>query len=146
MFDKLLRELKKLERGVQVPIQIHVDDDGQIDRRCPSDACQADFKVVLEDWKTRVRDEGAYCPICRHEAKATEWNTPAQKEYIRKAGLAHLQKVVQGALREDSNRFNSVQPRGGFISLSLSYRPGSPIIAVPPEAADRLRLEMGAEN
>ena len=44
MFDKLLREMKKLERGVQVPIQIHLDDDGQLDRRCPSEECQAEFQ------------------------------------------------------------------------------------------------------
>lgn len=145
MFDKLLRELKKLEGGVRVPIQVHLDDDGQIDRQCPSDSCQADFRVVFEDWKAKVRDEGAFCPICHHESKATDWNTPAQREYIRKASLAHLQKVVQTALREDSRCFNARQPQGGFISLSLSYRPGSPIIAVPPDAAERLRQHFVCE-
>ena len=83
MFDKLLRELKKLERGVQVPIKVQLDDDGHLDRRCPSEICQAAFKVLLEDWKEKVRDEAAYCPICRHESKGTDWNTPAQREYIR---------------------------------------------------------------
>lgn len=145
MFDKLLRELKNLERGVQVPIQIQLDDEGQLDRRCPSEACQAEFKVVLEDWKEKVRDEAAFCPICRHEAKGTDWNTPVQQEYIRKAAQAHLQKVVQSALQEDSRRFNAHQPRGGFISLSLSYRPGSSIIAIPPDAADRLRQQFVCE-
>jgi hypothetical protein len=145
VFDKLLRELKRLEHGVQVPIQVALDIDGQLDRRCPSDACRADFKVVLEDWKEKVKDEGVFCPICRHEEKATEWNTPAQREYIRQAALAHVQNVVQEALRDDSHRFNARQPRGGFISLSLSYRPGLPIIAVPPDAADQLRQHFVCE-
>jgi hypothetical protein len=145
VFDKLLRELKRLERGVQVPIQIPLDEDGQFDRRCPSEICQAEFKVLFDDWKEKVRDEAAYCPICRHEAKGTDWNTPAQQEYIRKAALSHLQGVVQKALHEDSRRFNFQQPRGGFISLSLSYRPGSPIIAIPPDAADRLRQHFVCE-
>jgi hypothetical protein len=145
VFDKLLREMKKLERGVQVPIQLHLDDDGHLDRRCPSEICQADFKVLFEDWKEKVRIEAAYCPICRHESKGTDWNTLAQREYIRKASLAHLQKVVQGALREDSSRFNSQQPRGGLINLSLSYRPGSPIITVPPYAAECLRQHFACE-
>jgi hypothetical protein len=145
VFDELLRELKRLEGGVQVPIQVHLDDDGQIDRRCPSDACQAEFKVVFEDWKAKVRDDGVYCPLCRHEAKATEWNTPAQRDYIRQAGLAHVQKVVQSAMREDSSRFNARQPRGGFICLSLSYRPGAPIIALPPNAAECLRQHFVCE-
>jgi uncharacterized Zn finger protein (UPF0148 family) len=92
-----------------------------------------------------VNDEAAYCPICRHEAKSTEWNTRGQKEYIRKASLAHLQKVLQGALRDDSHRFNAGQPRGGFIQLSMSYRPGSTVIAVPPSAADCLRQHFTCE-
>ena len=146
MFDRLLREMKRIERGVQVPIQVHLDDDGQLDRRCPSKACQADFKVLLEDWKAKVRDEVAYCPICRYESKGTDWNTSAQREYMRKAALAHVQEVVRGALREDSRRFNAQQPRGGFIKLSLSYRPGSPIIVVPPAAADCLRQHFACEG
>ncbi len=145
MFDKLIRDLKRLERGTQVPIQIRLDEDGQIDRRCPSEVCQSDFKVVLEDWKAKVRDEAVYCPICRHESKGTNWNTAAQQDYISRAARSHIQKVIQGALREDSSRFNSRQPRGGLISLSLSYRPGSSIIAVPPEAADRLRQHFVCE-
>lgn len=145
VFDKLLRELKKMESGVQVPIRVALDDDGQLDRLCPSRVCQSEFKVLLDDWKQKVRDEAAFCPICRHEAKATEWNTPAQKEYIRKAALSHVQDVVQRAIREDSRRFNARQPQRGFISLSLSYRPGSPIIAIPPDAADRLRQHFVCE-
>lgn len=95
MFDRLLREMERIERGVQVPIQVHLDDDGQLDRRCPSRVCQADFKVLLEDWKAKVRDEVAYCPICRYESKGTDWNTSAQREYMRKAALAHVQEVVR---------------------------------------------------
>jgi len=146
VFDKLLRELKKLERGVQVPIKIPLDDDGHLDRRCPSEECQAAFKVRFDDWKEKVRDEAAYCPICRHEAESKAWNTTGQREYIRKAGLAHLQKVVQGALREDSSRFNAGQSRGGFIQLSTSYTPGSPVIAVPPSAAACLRQHFICED
>ncbi len=146
MFDKLLREMKKLERGVQVPIQIHLDDDGQLDRRCPSEECRAGFKVLLDDWKDKVQDEAAYCPICRHQAKSTEWNTPEQREYIHNAGLAYLQKVVRGALLEDSQQFNAMQPRGGFIQISLSYRPSSPVIVIPPTAAERLRQHSACES
>jgi hypothetical protein len=146
MFDKLLREMKKLERGVQVPIQIAVDDDGHLDRRCPSEKCHARFKVLLEDWKHKVRDEEVYCPMCRYEAKATEWNTPEQANYMRKAGLAYVQNVVRGALREDSRRFNATQPRGGFIQLSLSYRPGPTFIVIPPDAAECLRQHCTCES
>jgi hypothetical protein len=146
VFDKLLRELRKLEQGVQMPINIAIDDKGYLDRLCPSDECQAEFKVLFDDWKAKVRDEGAYCPICRHDAAGTKWNTPEQSEYIRKAALSHVQKVVHGAMSDDSRSFNARQPRGGFIQLSLSYRPSSPIVAIPPEAADCLRQQFVCES
>jgi hypothetical protein len=146
MLDKLLRELKRLEGGVQVPIQVRLDDDGQLDRLCPAAECRAEFKVLFDDWKHKVRDEAAYCPICRHEVKATEWNTPAQRRYIRQVGLAYLQRTVQGALAEDSQRFNAAQPRGGFIQLSMSYRPSPPVIVISPNAADCLRQHFTCES
>ncbi len=146
MFDKLLRELNRLEGGVPVPIKIPLDDDGQLDRLCPSEECQAEFKVLFDDWEHKVRDEGAYCPLCRHEAKASEWNTPGQWRYIRQTGLAYLERTVRTALTEDSQRFNAMQPRGGFIQLSMSYQPGHPVIVIPPNAADCLRQHFTCES
>jgi hypothetical protein len=145
VFDKLLRELKAMERGVQISVPVEVDDDGYLDRRCPSKVCQAGFKVLHDDWKHKVRDEVAYCPICRHDSQASDWTTPEQDQYFADAALSHFQGIVDSALREDTRRFNARQPRGGFISLSASYRPGSPIIAVPPDAADRLRQHFVCE-
>src|SRR5437764_1259687 len=106
MFDKLLRELKKLEHGVKVPIQIPLDEKGYMDRQCPSVECQAEFKVLFEDWRDKVRDEVVFCPLCRFEAKSTEWNTKAQQEHIKRAAMAHLQGVVNRSMREDARTFN----------------------------------------
>ena len=78
MFDNILRELERLgQDGTAIPIHLPIDDDGYFDRRCPAGACQADFKILFEDWKNKVSDDHVYCPFCRAEAKATEWNTPA---------------------------------------------------------------------
>ena len=49
MFDKLIRDLEKYEKGVKVEVSIEIDDDGYYDRLCPSPNCQADFKVFFED-------------------------------------------------------------------------------------------------
>ncbi len=37
MFDKLLRDLKKLQQGVSIPITLPLDDDGYLDRQCSGD-------------------------------------------------------------------------------------------------------------
>lgn len=63
MFDSVIRKLKKMENGSQFPISVPIDNDGYFDRRCPSQACQADFKVLMEDWKDKVSDDQAFCPI-----------------------------------------------------------------------------------
>jgi hypothetical protein len=146
MFDKLLRELKKLERGVKVPIQIPLDEKGYMDRQCPSEECQAEFKVLYEDWRDKVRDEVVFCPICRIESPSTEWNTESQQEHIQRAAMAHLKKVVNQAMREDARAFNARQRRGGLISMSMSVKPGHIPILIPPEAAEAMQQDFFCES
>lgn len=145
MFDNVIRELKKMEGVSQFTISIHIDNDGYFDRRCPSEACQADFKVLMEDWKQKVSDAQVFCPICREEAKATEWNTPEQQEYIRQVGINHIQRIIGQALSQDASDFNRRQ-RPGFINISMSYRPGTPALIVPISAAEELRQKFTCEQ
>src|SRR6266566_2219779 len=145
MFDNFIRELKKMEGGSQLSISIPIDNDGYFDRRCPSEACQADFKVLMEDWKHKVSDDQVFCPICREKAKATEWNTPEQLEYIRQAGVNHIQGIIGQALSQDAIDFNRSQSPG-FINISMSYKPGAPTLLVPISAAEELRQKFTCEQ
>ncbi len=145
MFDNIIQELKKLERGIPVSVSVPIDNDGYFDRRCPSEACQADFKVLMEDWKHKVSDDQVFCPICREKAKATEWNTPEQLEYIRQAGVNHIQGIIGQALSQDAIDFNRSQSPG-FINISMSYKPGAPTLLVPISAAEELRQKFTCEQ
>jgi hypothetical protein len=141
MFDNIRQGLKKLDRsqgGIPIPIQMPLDDEGYFDRRCPSANCQSSFKVLFEDWRDKVSDARVFCPICREEAAATEWNTPDQVEHIKQVSLRYIQGVFNDAMAQDAHDFNSSQ-QPGFIQMSLSYRPGAPILVVPISAADKLR-------
>lgn len=144
MFDNLLRELRKLEQGVSVPVSIPLDEHGYMDRQCPADECQGQFKVLFEDWRDKVRDEAVYCALCRHEAPATEWNTGSQREFLASTAQAFVQQTVQQAMRQDANRFNS-QVKPGFVTLRLDVRPGAPVTIVPLAAADAMRQEWSCE-
>jgi hypothetical protein len=84
--------------GLSIPIQIPLDDEHYLDRQCPSVNCQSSFRVLFEDWKEKVSDVRVFCPICREEAKATEWNTPDQAEYIKQVGLRHIQGLIGEAM------------------------------------------------
>jgi hypothetical protein len=48
-------------------------------------------------------------------------------------------------LAADSRRFNGSQPRSGFIRMSMSYRPGPPVLVLPLEAAAALRQQFDCE-
>lgn len=141
MFDRLLRELRKLEGGVKVPIQIPLDEKGYMDRLCPSTECRCEFKVLFEDWRDKVRDDVVYCPICRCEAESTDWNTKEQQEHIQSAAMAHLKQVIDRSMKEDARAFNARQRRGGLISMSMSVKPSHLPILIPPMAGEALRQE-----
>jgi len=138
MFDRTLRELKKFEHGVHVPVSLPLDEKDYLDRRCPAELCAASFKVLFEDWRNLVRDEIVYCPICRHEAISTEWNSEEQKEYLAKLGLEHIKRAIGSTMSQDAQSFNRRQPKGGFIKLSLSVKPSASTIILPIDAAEAM--------
>lgn len=146
MFDETIRQLRKLgQEGSKVPISLPLDNEGYFDRRCPSEACQSDFKVLFEDWKQKVSNAQVFCPVCREEAKATEWNTSEQKSYIRQVGLNHLKGIIGQALSQDAQNFNRRQ-RPGFLTLSMSYKPGAPTMVIPVSATEELRQKFICEQ
>lgn len=144
MFDKLLRDLKQLEQGMKISVDLPHDDEGYLDRHCSVEACRAEFKVLSEDWKEKIKDEQVFCPICRFEAPATEWNTEDQVEYAKRVAIAHVQKTIHTALAEDAQRFNRDQ-RPGFIQLSMSVGPAPHSIVVPTDAAKVMRQKFVCE-
>ena len=137
MFENLIKELGTLDQGQQVSINIPLDDKGYFDRKCPNENCNRTFKVNFEDWKNIVTDEYAFCPICKHKAPADEWNTFEQSEYNKSISLNYIQSKIGEAMKKDTNQFNKKQ-KPGFISMSLSYKPGNKIIPIPPNIVKEL--------
>lgn len=144
MFDDLIREVRRLEKGMQISITLPTDKDGFLDRQCPSEQCESDFKVLENDWRNIVTDERVFCPICRHEAPSDKWFTPAQNTYIEKVGLAHISRRLDNALATGVRRFNSRQ-QSGFITLSLSYKPGRQIM-LPQATAELMEQRFSCEK
>ena len=148
MFDNILRELEKIKQNggaISVPIEIPIDNDGYFDRRCPSDACQSDFKILFEDWKNKVSDAQVFCPICREEAQAVEWNTPDQVEYIERVALNRISGIIENALSQDARDFNRKQSPG-FVQVSMTYKPGAPTLIIPISVAEELRQKFSCEQ
>lgn len=105
MFDETIRELCDIG-GKRFTFEIEADEDGYIDRQCPSEECGFQYKVLEADWENIVRDEEVFCPLCRHDAPAEDWATSEHRE----AAERQLQEYFEGRLGEaakrDARRFN----------------------------------------
>lgn len=129
-----------------MPVELELDDNGYLDRACPSVECRANFKVHFEDWRDVVRDEEVFCPLCRHDAEASEWNTPEQAEYIQQIAIAHVQRELGQAFRSDAQRFNRPRHMANFITMSMSYTAGHIPVPVPATAAEIMTQHFACEQ
>jgi uncharacterized Zn finger protein (UPF0148 family) len=141
MFEETIRALKTLGDEASI-VSISTDDDNYFDRECPSPECLAQFKVLMEDWKCKVRDEEVFCPFCGHTANAQKWWTQEQLNYVRDVALVKVQATLGGALRLDAQRFNQNQPKGGFVSMSMKVDSRPQHVPIPYAAAEPMRLKI----
>jgi hypothetical protein len=131
VFDDFLREVKKLARPQLISIQMEIDDEGYLDRRCPAQECEAAFKVLFTDWRDRVEDARAWCAICGEAQEASEFNTPDQLRQIKEQAVAHLSGQLNDAMR----RARKPTIHAGMVSMTWSYKPGSRPMVVMAQAA-----------
>jgi hypothetical protein len=122
-----------------------LDEDGYFDRRCPSRECGAPFKVLFDDWRDKVSDAVCYCPICRNDTKAEEYNTPTQVRYIKQVVMAYVQEQIGNALKRDTERFNRRQ-QPGFVSMKMCYKPGSRPFLMPLRVAELMQQKFVCEK
>jgi len=141
MFEETIRALKELG-DEKSTVAISADDDNYFDRECPAPECLAQFKVLMADWKDKVRDEEVFCPFCGHTADAQKWWTQEQLNHARDVAMAKVQAALGGALRLDAQRFNQRQPKGGFISMSMKVDSRPQHVPIPYAAAAPMRLKI----
>lgn len=130
------RHFRGLNEGVQIPVPL--DEDGYGDRECPHEECVSEFKILADDWRDKVRDEEVFCPICGHTADWNQWHSQEQIEHVQQFAMREVQKALGGAMRDWSWDFNRRQPRGGFISMSMKYKPSVLPMQVTEFALDAL--------
>ena len=146
MFEDLIKEISRLD-GQSVSIEIETDENGYIDKQCPSEDCEFLFKVNEDDWADIFKDEAVWCPFCRHEAPADQWFTYAQVEHAQSEALAMVQGKINNALRSDAQKFNRKQPKKSFISMSMSVKGGvKRTHTIPAKAAEAMQLEIECEE
>ena len=144
MFDKLIRELEKLQRIKSVSVPIKADKDGYFDKECPNEECLFQFKVDEQDWKDLFKDEKVFCPLCRHEAPSKSWWTKEQLEMGEEQVTKHITGIIDKAIKDDARDFNSQQPRNSFISMSVKVtgvKPYHYILPIPSKDEMQLKIQ-----
>jgi hypothetical protein len=82
---------------VRLSISVPLDEEGYLDCQCPAENCRTEFKIHDDDWPAEVGDTRAFCPICRKEAPADEWNTPEQTTYLTDLAEAYVSGAIDRA-------------------------------------------------
>jgi len=144
MFEELIREIRRLEHGETLSVSLPEDDEGFLDRACPDQKCRAEFKVLSDDWRDKVSAAAAFCPLCRHQAPSQDWTTTAQLKYAKAIACRHIHRRIHGALQSGAILFNQRQ-RPGFITLSLSVKPGATPVFSPKAVGDVMRQRFTCE-
>jgi hypothetical protein len=142
LFDDLIRRLQAIPAQQTISLDIEVDDEGYWDRACPAPECGASFKVIIDDWKEKVPDEQAWCPVCGEVDDPREFNTPDQTEQINAAATAH----IAGQLDEAFRSARKPALKTGFVSMSWSYRPGDRPLVVMAEAQPLMTYRSSCES
>jgi hypothetical protein len=146
MFDDLIRELERMERE-PIRLSVHADVDGYFDRECPNDECEFQFKVVVDDWGDGFEGEQMHCPLCGTLAPADHFWTKEHLEQAKQQAARYFSGRLGQAMARGARSFNSRQPRGGFISMSLEYKGPTHVPAlVPVEAAEEMQLKIACEQ
>jgi hypothetical protein len=142
MFDELMRELRRLETRQQIRVSIPSDDEGYLDRECPSADCLFAFKIHQDDWRDKVRDEEVFCPFCGHTAGSGEWLTQEQLAHAKQAAIAHIKGRIGTAMKRDAKTWNRRQPRNSFIRVTMDVKNRPQPVLVPTAAAEAMRLKI----
>ncbi|MBX3332358.1 MAG: hypothetical protein KF722_18305 [Nitrospira sp.] len=136
--------VKSLENNqYKMSFTIPTDEDGRMGRQCPIKTCSPGYFKVKPGTGVTGGQVAAYCPYCRHSTEPSDFATKEQIRYAKGLLLREVQKGVNEMIRDTMGLGASGKRKigGGFLSVELSYKPGTlPHVRQPVE--DEVRREV----
>jgi hypothetical protein len=113
----------------QMSITIPKDGDGRVARECPNSLCSPAYFKVTPGTGITEGQELAYCPYCRHEAEPSDFCTQEQVRYAKDIAFKEAQSGIDTMIKDALGLGPSGKRKigGDFISMEMSYKPGTPI-------------------
>lgn len=149
MTDSLFREggpLNTRKTGAdeyRICITLPTDARGHVGRECPSEPCAPGYFKVKNGTGITDGQTTAYCPYCRRAAEPSEFTSASQIQYAKdlvlREAAAGINRSVERALGLGPSRRKRLG--GGFLSMELSYKPGT-LPHVRPPLEDELRRDV----
>lgn len=124
-------------------ILIPKDEHGRIARQCPDERCSPGYFKVKSGTGITGGQEVAFCPYCRHSAEPGDFKTEEQLRYAKDVVLREAHKGVQDMMGNALGLGPSGSKKlgGGFLSIEMTYKPGSlPQVRRPIE--DEIRRDV----
>jgi len=115
-----ISNLRESDGKMSMKVSIPGDAEGFFGRTCPS--CKSFFKLRVDEFKSALENE-LVCAYCGHRASASDFITADQRERVLSAAKAYAVAKIQSAL---GSAFRSGTSRGGLLSVSIEYKPGTP--------------------
>lgn len=111
----------------RMTISIPTDEDGRLARECPNSDCSPGYFKVTPGTGITDGQSVAYCPYCRHEAEPNDFSTQEQIRYAKDLVLREAHKGIDEMIQDAFGLGTSGKKKfgGNFISMELSYKPGS---------------------
>lgn len=124
-------------------VSIPKDKDGRIARQCPAGSCSPGYFKVKPGTGITSGQEIAFCPYCRHAAVPVEFKTDEQLRYAKDVVVREAHKGIQDMLGKALGLGPSGSKKigGGFISMEMTYKPGS-LPAVQRPVEDEIRRDI----
>lgn len=112
----------------QMSITIPKDGDGRIARECPNRLCSPAYFKITPGTGITEEQEVAYCPYCKHEAEPSDFTTQEQIRYAKDIAIKEAQGGIDAMIKDSLGLGPSGKKKigGGFISMEMSYKPGTP--------------------
>lgn len=128
-----------------ISVEIPLDDDGFLDRQCPSVNCRRYFKVLHTDWEA-AQVSAVVCPFCGYDDDPGNFTTVEQQDYLQQTALAIAQEKLQEMLSGFAKSVNRRQSRNSLISINVTTKFSEIAVPVTPEALDSLRLQIQCDQ
>ena len=142
MSDELFREggplnIKKTGSSqYSMKIPLPESEDGRTARECPNEECSPGYFKVKGGTGITEGLEFAFCPYCKNQATPNDFVTKDQLRYAQDLAFGEAQEGIERMIGEALGLGASGKNKigGGFLSIEMSFKPGSkPIVNRPFE-------------